>query len=555
MTQLLTYPDIDPQQWQALIDRSPYATWFQTKEAYEFYAANKEEMTPFAVGVLASPKSSPKGKDFYEPTPNPFNQPILNPSLKGRTLDTTEQSPFPSGEGRGEANFAQVWGAHTADSTQYDLLKENAVNNRKNPTEAESVLWDMLKGNKIGYHFRRQHIILDYIVDFICLDKGLIIELDGGYHDDPRQKEYDEARTAHLHRLGYTELRFKNEELLCNPDAVIRKITDFLETLPSLQGRAGDRLVGVIVGYITRERNAIKQFFTRRAIIIGGPLLDEHISDEALSALLSAVKNLPILNPSLKGRTLDTTKQSPFPPGRAGVGLPIYIETRNFHDYSKWKSVFGTNGFAYQPHYDIHVHCNAQHQMSEQRIRQVKKAFKNGATICEAQSEQEIRDWYRILSQLYREKVRTPLFSEEFFMQFYREGVGKYLLVKHQGKVIGGMMCPILDGKAIYEWFVCGLDEEYRELYPSVMATYAAIEYAKAKGLPLFDFMGAGKPTVPYGVRDFKMEFGGEMVEYGRFLCIRRPLLYWIGKLGVKWIKRFAYNCKIKEFESRKTAK
>ena len=103
--------------------------------------------------------------------------------------------------------------------------------------------------------------------------------------------------------------------------------------------------------------------------------------------------------------------------------------------------------------------------MSEQRIRQVKKALKNGVEIVEASSEQEIRDWSRILSQLYREKVRTPLFSEDFFLQFYREGVGKYLLVKHQGKVIGGMMCPILMDKAIYEWYVCGLDEEYRELY------------------------------------------------------------------------------------------
>ena len=384
MIKLLTYHDIDQQQWRELIQSSPVATWFQTPEAYEFYAALSSELIPFAFGI---------------------------------------------------------------------------------------------------------------------------------------------------------------EE--CRGDEAMRQLGD----------KDGSRLVGVIVGYITLEPNPIKQFFTRRAIIIGGPLLDEHISDEALSALLSAVKNQPILNPSLKGRTLDTTKQSPFPSGRAGVGLPIYIETRNFHDYSRWKEVFETCGFLYQPHYDIHVHCNAQHQMSEQRIRQVKKAFKNGATICEAQSEQEIRDWYRTLSQLYRTKVRTPLFSEEFFMQFYREGVGKYLLVKHQDKVIGGMMCPILMDKAIYEWFVCGLDEEYRELYPSVMATYAAIEYAKAKGLPLFDFMGAGKPTVPYGVRDFKMEFGGELVEHGRFLCIRKPLLYWIGKLGVKWIKRFAYNCKIKEFESRKTAK
>ena len=228
--------------------------------------------------MLAYPKSFPKGKDLYEPvlnpsinqpTPNPSNeptpnpsknQPILNPSLKGRTSNTTELSPFPSGEGRGEAcSFASVWGAHTADSSQYELLKENAKANRKNPTEAESAMWDMLKGNNIGYHFRRQHIILDYIVDFICLEKGLVIELDGGYHKDPQQKEYDELRTTHLQRLGYTELRFTNEEFLCTPDTVIQKIKDTLEalpsitslpfregsgvgSLPSLQGRAGDRL-------------------------------------------------------------------------------------------------------------------------------------------------------------------------------------------------------------------------------------------------------------------------------------------------------------------------
>ena len=164
----------------------------------------------------ASPKSSPEGKDCYEPTPNPFLK-------EGECM-----------------SFASVFGAHTADSMQYGLLKENAKNNRKNPTEVESVLWDMLKGNNIGYHFRRQHIILDYIVDFICLDKGLVIELDGGYHNDPEQKEYDAQRTSHLQRLGYTELRFKNEELLCDPVSVIAKITETLKTLPSL-GRGGDR--------------------------------------------------------------------------------------------------------------------------------------------------------------------------------------------------------------------------------------------------------------------------------------------------------------------------
>ena len=311
-----------------------------------------------------------------------------------------------------------------------------------------------------------------------------------------------------------------------------------------------DNLVGLVVGYTTQEKCKFKQHFTRRAIIIGGPLLDEHISDEALSALLSAIAQCKVEGLKFKGMgnsEADTNASTPYTlhPTQTEASTPytlhptpIFIESRNFHDYSKWKPIFETNGFAYQPHYDIHVHCSAEHRLSERRQRELKRAIKNGATVAEAQTEQEIRDWYQILHRLYREKVRTPLFSEDFFLQFYRNGVGKYLLVKHEGKVIGGMMCPILDGKAIYEWYVCGLDEEYRDLYPSVLATHAAIEYAKNHGLPLFDFMGAGVPDQPYGVRDFKMEFGGELVEYGRFLYIRKPLLYWIGKMGVKLIKR-----------------
>lgn len=278
------------------------------------------------------------------------------------------------------------------------------------------------------------------------------------------------------------------------------------------------KLRAVCVGYTTKETHTIKQYLTCRAIIIGGPLLADDATDEEVAALLKAVTN--------------TSRLSPF------ASRPIYIESRNFHDYSKWKTIFEQSGFAYQPHYDIHVRCHAQHQVSERRQRELKRALKNGAEICEAQSEQEIRDWYQILQQLYREKVRTPLFSEELFLHFYRNGVGKYLLVQYQGKVIGGMMCPVLEGRAIYEWYVCGLDEEYRDHYPSVVATYAAIEYAKQNNIPLFDFMGAGTPDIPYGVRDFKMEFGGELVEYGRFLCIRKPLLYRIGKMGVKWLTK-----------------
>jgi len=161
------------------------------------------------------------------------------PLPKGRG---DKPNPNPSRTGRERDTFANVWGMRTANSVLYTLLKEKAEENRKNPTEAESILWDMLKTNNLGLHFRRQHIILDYIVDFICIEKGLVIELDGGYHNEIEQKIKDERRTAHLQQLGFTELRFVNEELLTNPESVIAKIIDVAYKLPSLNNRDWEKL-------------------------------------------------------------------------------------------------------------------------------------------------------------------------------------------------------------------------------------------------------------------------------------------------------------------------
>jgi len=90
----------------------------------------------------------------------------------------------------------------------------------------------------------------------------------------------------------------------------------------------------------------------------------------------------------------------------------------------------------------------------------------------------------------------------------------------------------------VYEWFECGLNAEYKEQYPSVMATWAGMEWAHAHGCARYDMMGAGEPGVPYGVRDFKSEFGGEMVEHGRYLCVLKPWLYQLGTIGVRLLKK-----------------
>ena len=81
----------------------------------------------------------------------------------------------------------------------------------------------------MGEHFRRQHPVFGYIPDFICINKKLIVEVDGGYHIEGEQPEMDAERTRYLNEIGYTVLRFTNEEVLHDIDGVLEEISDALE--------------------------------------------------------------------------------------------------------------------------------------------------------------------------------------------------------------------------------------------------------------------------------------------------------------------------------------
>ena len=303
-------------------------------------------------------------------------------------------------------------------------------------------------------------------------------------------------------------------------------------------------LRGVCVGYVTVEKNPIKQYFTRRAIIIGGPVIANDATSEEVETLMIAVRNqFKILD--FRFKILDS---------------PIFIETRNFNDYSRWKGAFEKAGFEYKRHLNFHVDCTDKEKMwerlSENRKRQVRHVngdfkFKISNLRFDNLSvtEQDVREWYEILSELYRKKVKTPLWPVEFFIEAYRQGIGQFMLVRHEGKIIGGSMVvrwkpnpsPSIKGRdvrgTVYEWFECGLNAQYKEQYPSVMATYMGMCYAAEEGIGRYDMMGAGVPDVPYGVRDFKAEFGGQLVEHGRFVCVREPILYKIGVLAVKMMR------------------
>ena len=110
----------------------------------------------------------------------------------------------------------------------YLLLKDNARKNRANMTEAEKMLWERLRCYPRPLRFRRQHIIGDYIVDFVCLEKMLVVEVDGEYHSTDEQKALDELRTEYLNSVDFSVVRFTNEQVINHINDVVAHIEELI---------------------------------------------------------------------------------------------------------------------------------------------------------------------------------------------------------------------------------------------------------------------------------------------------------------------------------------
>ena len=297
---------------------------------------------------------------------------------------------------------------------------------------------------------------------------------------------------------------------------------DFYQKLAFLEGflfgvSENEKLTGLCCGYIVAEGGKIKQFFSRRAIVPGGLLLDANISEAALSVLLETVKK-------------ELSKKA------------IYIEIRNYNDYSFVQQAIESTGFAYKPHLNIQVVTkdvdSAFKKLSESKRRQLKQNEKASVVCEESKNLEDLKAFYKLLNQLYTKKIKKPLFPFIFFEELLKQPFAHFFVVKKSDQVIGGIVCAEHQSKVFYEWFICGDDRKEQNIYPSLAATWQTIKYAAENGFDYFDFMGAGSPKKEYGVRDFKSRFGGDVVEYGRFLWVSYPFLYKLGKAITVLMKR-----------------
>ena len=152
-------------------------------------------------------------------------------SLEGRQTSREVDNPIDIiSEVISDGKFGYMTGGNNS-----HLLIEKAKEMRNNMTDAEKLLWEALGAKNIGDKFRRQHVIGDFIADFVCLPKRLIIEVDGGYHNDDTQQSLDEQRTKILNHLGFEVIRFTNEEVLGNLDEVVNQIEEKLSLLPNIK--------------------------------------------------------------------------------------------------------------------------------------------------------------------------------------------------------------------------------------------------------------------------------------------------------------------------------
>ncbi|HMB22146.1 MAG TPA: endonuclease domain-containing protein [Anaerolineales bacterium] len=111
----------------------------------------------------------------------------------------------------------------------HPVILAHAREMRHSQTAAESTLWRVLRNRQAGFKFRRQHPIYRFIIDFYCAKAKLLIEVDGESHLEPDQKEYDQLRTEYLEELGYKVIRFTNNDVRYNINAVANKILQTIE--------------------------------------------------------------------------------------------------------------------------------------------------------------------------------------------------------------------------------------------------------------------------------------------------------------------------------------
>jgi len=276
-------------------------------------------------------------------------------------------------------------------------------------------------------------------------------------------------------------------------------------------------IYGILLAVIQKEYSGILGNLTARSIIHGGPL----IKDDNPDILKFILKEY---NKIIKDKV-------------------IYSQFRNFREWDDLKSIFIKNGFLYEAHLNILIDLTKSEEqlwkeVHSKRRNEVRRATKEGASFSVEHSEASLKKCYGILQEVY-DRAKLPIPNYKFFHNlFCIDSDAKLILfcAYYKDEIIGCMLALCFKN-TIYD-FYAGSKKKFYNKYPNDLIPWEVFKWGKENNYKTFDFGGAGKPDVPYGVRDYKKKFGGEFVNFGRYEKIHHPMLFNLAKVGFKlWQK------------------
>lgn len=275
-----------------------------------------------------------------------------------------------------------------------------------------------------------------------------------------------------------------------------------------------DEIVGILIAQYLTNGNTLASWLTARSIITGGPLAKNN-DPEIIKALFEAYKKL-------------LPKQT------------IYTEIRPVYELKELESEqIRELGLRRKGHYNLILGLDKTEeelfeQMHKERKRNVNQAIKAGLVFKEVTSEEDICAIVALIKQTY-ERKHVPISYLDMFGEV-RRLMGDYARFfasyTSEGKMIAGEI-RLCYKDLVYAWFA-GSDEAYFKLRPNDFTMWNVICWSAEQGYKLLDFGGGGEPGVSYGVRDYKLKYGCEMYDYGRYTLAHRPVTLWAGTFAYK---------------------
>lgn len=277
-----------------------------------------------------------------------------------------------------------------------------------------------------------------------------------------------------------------------------------------------DRINGILLATIIKEGTYLKGVLSRRSIIQKGPLVSGD-NPEILESLLSNYQKI------IKSRA-------------------IYTQYRNGWHWGELVGIFQKYNYEYESHLDI-IHDLGQDEeilwknLDYSKRKNINNAVRNGLIIKEVDLNAELENVYNILKSVYS-KAKLPLFEYEFLNLVKNNLDDKLVCIgAYKENLLVGFRLLLCFKDLVYDWYAGSLTE-YLYLRPNDILPWEVMKWAKSNNYKYFDFGGAGKPDKPYGVRDYKIKFGGELVNYGRFQVVHNKLLMAIGIAGMTLYKK-----------------